>query len=247
MEPTDNKKRLATGLKWTFGLITVAIFSPMIVLALKGVLGLMAIFAAVGIGGGLLKLAPWASMKISNVAMKLIMHEARINPIETLENLKVEKTLELQAADNAVVDFETSVRNFDDKIVLFKRKYPNKAAEYTEISGKMHESLEQQRTMQKVARSALADLGSKIDEAHAIYEMALAVEQVTKLSNSAEAKVFQDIKQKIAFDSVQSGLNHAFASLNMAVDQKQFPLPQESLSDPSVIEPSFTYIKGAQS
>lgn len=217
----DKSQKLATALKWVGGILVAAVASPIIFLALKATLGLLALGVAAGVGMALLKLTPWFSMKISNIVMKLIIHEAETNPIETLENLRIEKTEELRKADEAIVEFEMEVRNYDDKTKEFSKQYPEEAASFTEISTKMHEALKLQKDEQEVARAKLQDLGLRIEKARAIYDMSMAAQAVTELSNSAAAKVYADIKQKIAFDSVQKELNRSFASLNMALNQRK--------------------------
>jgi hypothetical protein len=217
----DKNQKLATGLKWVGGILVAAVASPVIFLALKGILGLLAFGVAAGVGLALLKLTPWFSMKVSNLVMKLIIREAETNPIETLENLHIEKTEELHKADEAIVEFETEIRNYDDQRKEFQKQYPEEAASFTEISEKMHEALKLQKAEQETARTKLADLAQRIDKARAIYKMSLAAQRVTELSNSAAAKVYQEIKQKIAFESVQSELNSSFASLNMALNKRK--------------------------
>ena len=237
---TDNHKNLATALKWGIGIAVAAVAAPYVMLALKATLGVLAIAAVAAGGVAALRLTPWISMKLSNFVMRRVMQEAQANPIETLENLRIEKTAELEKADAAVVDFETEVRNYDGKTRVFARDYPDEAAEYQEISETMHAGLKQQQDEQMNARAALVDLGQQIDKAHAIYTMALAAERVEKLSKSAEQRVFQDIKKKIAFDAVTSKMNRAFASLNMAVSQRQqiaaVPERQQIAAKPSDLD-----------
>lgn len=224
MEPDDKKKKLATVLKWGGGIVGAAIVSPIVFLALKGVLGMIALFVAAGAGMAILKLAPIASMKVSNVLIRGIVNEATANPIETMQNLLIEKTQELQEADKAIVDFETEVRNYDDQTKEFAKKYPDEAPSFNEISTKMHEGLEIQKLRQEEARAGLDDLTQKIAKAKAIYKMSLAANKVTSLSASAEKEVFQSIRQTVALDSVRTSLNHAFASLNMAISSRKQPM-----------------------
>jgi hypothetical protein len=60
----------------------------------------------------------------------------------------------------------------------------------------------------------------KIKEAESIYQMALAAQRVTALSKSAEEQVFAKIREEVAFNSVRSSLNRAFAQLNLALDKR---------------------------
>lgn len=220
----EKKQKIATVLKWSGGIIGAAVVSPIILLALKGVLGLLALGVAVGAGATILKLSPIVSMKVSNLLIKGIVREANANPIETMQNLLVEKSAELKEADLAIVDFETEVRNYDDQTVEFSKQYPEEAASFKEISEKMHVGLNQQKSSQEDARFQLANLEQQIHKAEALYKMSLAANKVTAFSKSAEKEVFQNIKEKVALDAVRTSLNRSFASLNMAISQRQTPM-----------------------
>lgn len=221
MDSDQKKQRLTTALKWGLGIVGLAVITPVVFLALKAALGLLALGVAGVAGVAFIRLMPVMSMKLSNTVIKLIVREAEANPIETMENLKIEKLGELQKADNAIIEFEASVRNYDDDTRQFTKDYPDEAAAYQEISSKMHEALKLQTQQQDGARLKLNDLALRIEKARAIYKMALSAQRVTQLSKSAEAKVFQDIKEKIAFESVRMELNRSFASLNMAISQQK--------------------------
>lgn len=216
MDTDKKKQRLATILKWAGGLVGAAIISPVIFLAVKGLVGLG---LAALTGFLILRLSPVVSMKVSNLVVKMIVHEAEKNPIETMENLLIEKTEELQTRDQQIVAFETSVRDYDGKAAQFKKDYPDEAASFQEISAKMHEGLGQRKRRQKEAREELAELERRIEKGKALYKMSMAALEVTAMSKTAEAEVYQKIKENVALDAIASSLNRAFANLSMAIDQ----------------------------
>jgi hypothetical protein len=221
METDERKRKFATVLKWLGGIVGAAVISPVVFLALKGVLGLIALGVAAGAGLVILRLSPIVSMKVSNLLLKGIASEAAANPIETMQNLLIEKSQELQDADKAIVDFETEVANYADQTVDFSKQYPEEAPRYEEIARRMREGLEQQKRGQEDARARLADLGQKIEKAKAIYKMSLAANKVTSLSKSAEKEIFQNIRETVALDAVRTSLNRSFAALNMAIEQRK--------------------------
>jgi hypothetical protein len=220
MNEEEKKRKIATALKWLGGLVLVGVISPLTFIILKGMLGLIAlgVVSVAALAG--LKLAPWVSMKLSNVVVGLIMNEASKNPIETLINLEIDKTKELEAADKAITEFDAEVQNYDDKTAEFKRDYPEEAPRYEEIGQKMHLLLDRQRQKQGEARQALVVLHKAIDKARAIHQMALAALKVQELSRSAAGKVYADIKQQIAFESVKKSMFKAFAELNTSVAER---------------------------
>ena len=84
----------------------------------------------------------------------------------------------------------------------------------------MRTALDDMKKQQVIARDALTKFSLKIKEAEAIYKMSLAAQKVVKLSKSAEAQVFAQIKEQVAFDAVRTQLNRSFAELNRAVERR---------------------------
>lgn len=220
MDPEVRRKRLTTMVKWGIGVAGAAIISPILYFALKGLLGLAALVVAGAIGYVVIELAPVFAMKIANWKVKMIVSEAEKNPIETMENLRIEKAEELARADQGIVDFETEIGNYDDQLEGFKHDYPTEAPTYVMLSEKMHDGLLDMKREQSTARHELANFEQQIKKAKAIYKMALAAQRVTQLSKSAEAQVFAKIREEVAFDSVRTQLNRAFANLNLALEKR---------------------------
>lgn len=219
MEADEKKIKVATWLKWVGGLAGMAIISPIVFFALKGLLGLMAIGVAATAGLVMLRLSPILSMKVSNLLLRGIANEAAANPIETMQNLLIEKSQELADADKAIVEFETAVSDYNDKTAEFSRQYPEEAPRYKQIGETMEEGLAQQKQKQEDAREKLVELGQKIEKAKAIYAMSKSAEAVTSASKSAEKEIWQNIRETVALDSVRTALNRSFASLNMSIAQ----------------------------
>ncbi|MGO9318455.1 MAG: hypothetical protein ACLPXT_13395 [Terracidiphilus sp.] len=211
------RQKMATALKWGAGLVGAIVVAPFIFLAVKGIVGL-AIAAAIGLV--ITQLAPVFAQKLANWRMKLVVDEVEKNPIETMQNLFIDKTRELERADNNIADFETEIRNFDDQVEGFKQQYPAEADSYETLSQRMHEALAGMKTEQSAARAQLSDFEKKIAKAKAIYKMSVAAQNVVKLSRSAEAEVFAKIKEQVAFDAVRSQLNRSFANLNLALERR---------------------------
>lgn len=218
MDLDDLKRiKIETYLKWGLGAAAALIISPVVFLILKGAAGLLAC-AILGTAG--VNLMPWFAMKMANWKVKAIVDESNRNPIETMENLRIEKQEELDQADRNIVDFETEIGNFDDKMVGFKKQYPEEAPRYEELSAKMHELLEEMKKEQTEAQEKLRDFIARIAKAKAIFDMSGAANKLAAMSKSAQAKVFADIKEQVAFDRVRTELNRSFASLNMAISKR---------------------------
>lgn len=217
----ETRQKVATGLKWVAGIIGAAVVAPVIFLALKAALGLLALGVAAAVGLVMLRLAPAFGQFTTNLGLKLFKLEVGRNPIESMESLYMEKMQEADNADCEVVEFDTEIRNYDGQRKTFEKQYPEEASTFAEISVQMHEALTTMKEEQVKARAGLVDLQQRIYKAKAIYAMSLAAQRVAQLSKTAEKKVFQEIKEKVAFDTVQTQLNKSFASLNMAVARRK--------------------------
>lgn len=165
--------------------------------------------------------APAVGDWFANKRIQAIKAVAEANPIETMQNLFVEKQRELQDADTKIVAFETEIGNFDTQAADFRRQYPDEAPQYIEMSSKMHDALAGMKAQQTEARNELDSFRMKIVKAQAIYRMSLAASRVTKLSQSAQSEVYGQIKEQVAFDAVRTSLNQAFANLNLAVERRR--------------------------
>ncbi len=218
MDPEVRRKQLEKIFKWGFALIGAVVISPFVFLAVKGIIGLA---LAVITGMVIINFAPVFSTWLANKRIEMLVKVVEANPIETMQNLYAEKTTELESADHNIVDFETEIGNFDDQMDGFRKDYPKEVGTYEALSDKMHEGLGEMKTEQTQARQALADFNLKIKKAKAIYKMSLAAQKVTQLSKSAEARVFAQIKEQVAFDTVRTELNKSFASLNLALERRR--------------------------
>lgn len=217
MDNDARQQRIATAAKWIIVIAVAVGVSPIVFLAVKGLLGLA---LAAGIGFTIIQLAPVFSAKIANLSMKLLVAEAAANPIETMRNLYVEKSEDLERASRDIEVFETEIRNFDDQVGTFKREYPDEAAKYDELSEQMHVALTDMKRELTEARKELQAFSQQIKKGEAIYRMALAANKVSRLSRSAEAKIYAQIKEQVALDSVRTQLNRAFSGLNAALERR---------------------------
>jgi hypothetical protein len=220
MEGDIKRKKIEMYWKLGIGFAAVLLIAPLTGIILSGLLGLAGLAVGAVVGLAAIQMAPVIATKFANWKMKTLVKEVEANPIETLQNLYIDKTKELQKADQNIADFETEIRNFDDQTKMFKQQYPEEASSYEELSGKMHEGLTDMKQEQKTARHELKNTEMQIKKAQAIYKMALAAQRVTALSKSAEAQVFAQIKEQVAFDSVRTQLNRAFSNLNVAIERR---------------------------
>jgi predicted nucleic acid-binding Zn-ribbon protein len=221
LSPEQQLLQKANKYKWVlFGIGAVVVAGNFAGLLISGVEAIFAVGATVAVSAATVYFTPVIAMKAANTRMKMLVGEAEKNPILTLKNDYIFRQNQLQLADDSIQEFDTEIRNYDDQCREFKEQYPDEAANFEEISTSMHGGLKEMKSEQSQARSVVADLSQKIKKAEAIYKMSLAAQRVTSFSRESQEKVFADIKQQVAFDSVRSQLNRSFAALDRAMAKR---------------------------
>lgn len=165
--------------------------------------------------------APVFATYIANKKMQLLVAVIEANPIETMQNLYAEKLTEADRQDHAITAFDTEFQNVNSLVDDLRRTDPEEAIQYAEMRDKMKEGLVSLRAEQQAATGELKSFKSQIDKARRIYKVANAMNAALESSQSAQQKVFADIKEQVSFDKVRSDLNHAFANLNSAVERRK--------------------------
>lgn len=230
LTPEQKKQRLATGVKWGLGLAGAVVVSPFIFLAVKGAVGL-AIAGAVGLG--IINFAPVVSMKFANWKLKAIKHEAKTNPIETLQNVSVKKKVDLNLFAEKIRTFSGRVRSFSDKVDGLKVKFPQDAKKFDEQLAQLNALLAARKAKYKAAQEALEKFDHEIERAQAIWEVALAAKDATQAAGgNAEADALERIKAETAVGAVQDELNAQLSELETALLEE----PPETKSLPPKAE-----------
>ena len=214
-DPEVRKKQLATALKWGAALLAGFIVAPFVFQAIGGLIGIV---IALAVGVAIQQLAPLYTMAMANLTMKLLVGEARRNPIETMRNIYVDNMKTIQEKDQKIAEFAGRLDDFKDKMADFGKKYPEEVVKYQEVAKKMTTLLARQVQKQKMAKAAAKLYSDQITKAEAIYQMACAARDVQTLAGKIEKQVFQDIMKQVAFDSVTHQFNTAVAELTVETD-----------------------------
>ena len=219
-DPETRKKRIAKRWKVGLALFIGVVAAPFVVAGIEGLAGLFVIWLLSTVA---VQFAPVISMKVANMRLRAIKAEAEKNPIETMENVYAEKSETIKAGDEKIIAFEGRYRTYLDQLDQFKENHPSKADRFVMIGKTMGVGLKRMKQKQATAKIQQKAYCDKIQEAKAIYAMALAAQAVSALSASAEQQVFQDIKQQVAFEAVNTAFNTAVAELSFDVeDPKEF-------------------------
>jgi hypothetical protein len=228
---------LSSRVKWALGLAAALVVSPIIFLVVKGMVGL-ALAALIGLA--VINFAPVLSLKFANWKLRGLKHEAATNPVETLQNQLVDKRAALAQFARSITDFKTEVANFGDKVEVFKRQQPQNAERFVAQHAGMVLLLRRREQRYRQADQELDMLEQKIEQASSLWDMAMAAQRMNKLAGVDPGQQFDKILQDVAFDSVQSNVNRAFAELETSLleEPQQLEAPKEFVALVTEIQPA---------
>lgn len=215
MDSSDSVRRekIAKYAKWGIGLLGAVIISPIVFLAVKGLIGLG---IALVVGAVIINAAPVVAMKLANLKIKGIVHEAQVNPIETLTNLLIEKRRAYATFKENVVAAATAAKDFGVKVQQFSQRWPNRADEFKQQLAAMNELVRRKQLALADAKNSLEEADAKLDEMKAYWEMSQSAQAANKAAGMDTGDIYEAMKAKVSMDAVTSSMNKAFAELEVA-------------------------------
>lgn len=218
VDPESKRKGIETVVKGVVIIGGLALAAPIIWLALEGAFALVALAAVALVAWGA---APAAATYVANKRIAALIAVVEANPIETMQNLYVEKMSEFSRQEDAVTEFDTQFQNVNTLVEDLKRTDPDEAVAMAEMRDKMGEGLSELRGEQAAAQVELNNAKNAIIKMQRIWKVACAMNKALTASASAQQQVFQQIKADVALDTVRTNLNRAFAKLNTAVEHRK--------------------------
>jgi septal ring factor EnvC (AmiA/AmiB activator) len=200
--------------KWAIIALCIAIGAPLAILLVKGLVGL--VLAAV-IGLAAINFGPVIAMKFANQKVKMVVAEAKNNPIETLYNELAEKQEAAEKFKKSITDFRTEVKNFADKTVQFKKQYPEDAARFEAQLATMNKLLAFREGRYKQVQDELKRFADAIDRARALWDMSQSAQRMNKIAGLQTSDTFAQIKTDAALDSVMNSVNKAFSEMETSL------------------------------
>lgn len=215
MNDTELKrKKFSRIVSIAIGAIAIAILAPAIMLLVKGIIGIaIAGTVALLIVNG----APVISMKLANWKVKAIVAEAKENPIETMVNIQQDRANKLVEAKKSIGDLQAAVMNFSDKVVGFKKQWPNEAAAFDMAVSNANRVLAKWKNDYSIAKAALEQYGLEIEKCKAINEMALEMAKLNKMAQVDSDQLMEKLKSDTAIDEVSKRMNSAMAQLETSL------------------------------
>jgi len=197
------------------------------ILLIQAFVGVVALGAAAVAGYGIVAFAPVAAQKISNAKYRAIEAEkvshlkkvasaAAVNPIETLQNLLIQKNQAIKRFEVSVVQAATARETFKMKCDKFAKQYPARAAEFQRQLENMSIMVEKKKTALNDAKQSLAEGANKLEEMKAYWEMSQAAQALNKAAGMDTGDAFEQLKADTACDAVFESMSRAFAELEVA-------------------------------
>lgn len=214
--------KVATVLAWVMGLITAVLISPIIFLAVKGIIGAA---LAILVGFISLKLAPWVGMVVSNGVLKLIKYEARINPVETKMAIFVEDKKNIEEFEQECKNFTSEVSSFKVQVDKFIKQYPDEAQTFLEQYNDMVALRDVRYQTLAQAKVDLENFWSEIQKCQAIWDMTKAGDRMDKAAGRiSEKDAIRRIKERESSIAIEAGMARTRAALQHA---RQMETPKQ--------------------
>lgn len=206
-------------MKWLIGIGVAVVLAPLIwalAYALVGVLAVGFLTCVIGLLGLFaINMAPVVSAKMANAKIEVLKQEARTKPIETLQEQYREKMEALDQFKEKIYKFANKVKNYDMQMSEFKKNFPNDAAQFEEISKKMHALLEARQNKWQETREKLKLFWNEIQKFDGIWQMTLASADLREAAGDLDDTFQQQLQRGTAINAVQSGLAASLADLDM--------------------------------
>lgn len=228
MNIEQRKQRLKTIAMWGLGIGAAVLISPIIFLAVKGIVGVM--IAGV-LGLALVNFAPVVANTFANWKVKGIKAEAARNPIETMENLFIAKQQALKLAEDQVTKKVGAKNTFARQVQEFSRQFPDRAREFQEKLELMTASCDKSIKDLERARVALTQAEQKLVELRAYWKMTQATLIANKAMDMDLGDVYAKMKEDTACDAVFEQMDAAFADLEVDVASSSSPLAKDLMPE----------------
>lgn len=199
------------------GIAVLAFMAPMIVLAVTGGLGLLALALIGAVGVALFQALPLLGQKLENRLLAARKAEARRNPIEQLQNFLLQKRQRVVAFKQAVVRIGSQIKSMTDMIEERKRERPGYDASKQEKAVKaMTQAHGLLIVKYKNAEQALVQLSEVVEDKKFEWKFGQAgQEAIQNLNATSGQQLLDQMLADEAFDSVRDNFNQVFAELEM--------------------------------
>lgn len=179
--------------------------------------GLLVLGGVCIVGIGLLQALPLLGQKWENKLLALRKQEARLNPIEQLQNFMAQKAQRVQQFRASVIAIGTQIKSLEQMVADRKklRRDYDAAKQERQIEAM---TVAHARLIDKLQRAeiALQLLGEKVEDKKFEWKFSQAGQAALKsLNASGGQELVEEMLADEAFDSVRDNFNQVFAELEL--------------------------------
>ncbi len=189
------------------------LIAPYILTALGGLIGLIAAGVVMGVTWMLL---PWAGSKAANLRIRLIKHEAAINPVESLLVEHKRQAAQLEERKQGVETMAGANRTLWQTIGELESEFPDSP----ELP-QMKSDYEELKTLEAARRQnwqdayiAHGEFAKEIKRASRLWDVSLAAAKARGLSGLSDDEWMSKLKTETSFDAIRTKLNTELSALS---------------------------------
>lgn len=229
---SDPKRaKLAKWLKIGIAVAFCVAISPIMVLAIQGLVGLI---VALGIGLAAINLAPWFSIKMATWTLKLIKKDAAENPVETRQQIEQEAKVNLSKFLDEIQVFEANLSSFRKQVKDIVTKYPEKTETYKTQLAQLEQLLKTRKAMWQNARDNLKAYEEETVEISDLWDMANSAVTMNKMAGKLGEDPMRELRTRVANNAVHNKMNLAMAQLSTSL-MEETPTPMISMESANII------------
>lgn len=207
------------------GVVGLALFAPIVWMAVTGGMGLLALGCVVATGFAAVQTLPLLGQKLENALLAARKSEARRNPIEQLQNEMLRRAARLKAFRSALVTVGGQIESIEQMMAQRRHQDPGHILERQERALhrlKQFHGLNLNRLVQ--AQSALDEFRLTVQRKESEWRIALAIDDANvALDPNAADNLMQDLMTDTALRTVQDRFNNVFAELDVQMSSLDGP------------------------
>ena len=207
---TQKFSRVSSFIKYgVIGLFCLVI-APFVFSILKGIVGLVAVVGVIGLS---VWAAPLVANKLANLTMSVLMKDASVNPIETLNNQVIKRREQLQLIEVNLRESQAEKERFGRELREFAESYPSEGNQFADHAAAFEQELHQRRQDYSNAVSRLHEFESEVEKAGAVWRMAQATHRMTALTGNAVQETVGAMLENTSLRAINDSLDSSMAAL----------------------------------
>lgn len=219
------------------GVLALAVFAPLVWMAIAGGVSLLVLGGILLLGYGAVQMLPLLGQKLENSLLAARKAEARRNPIDQLHNEVLRRSERLRAFQKALV-------TVGGQIESIRQMIENSQHHFSAASmNRQERALEKLQQFHQInlarlnqAQSALREFKKTVEQKQSEWQIALAIDDANRaLDPNAADHLIQDLLADTALRTVQDRFNSVFAELD--VQMSSMDSPTRSLLDEPSLDP----------